>query len=568
MNSTQQPGRMPASPGKDENYKDKDEGSAATVGAQPATGDDDWDDEPPVHTASTVTATLFVPVNPEAVAVSGTDREGQPASSGGAGQHAAGQSDSSTDGTLVHPAIQAGAVASATAAAAAALGRHDAAPAPTKVGTDMAGPAASFMPVNASGTGAGQAVPGAGAASADLAGGGSSGASSAASGISGTGAHPAAEGKPGDASVPKTRRQSEGAPAPVVPDFCNAGVAMRTAVIAHLGLLAVLCTQSQSWASGGIGGWSYLFMAFEGSLLINMVCLCLMRKFLNGQPQKIQWVLGAAIPAVLTMLYSAVVLLPAKDAWLLSHGAVADGAVYTVWSVLAHGVAASLFAVAFFIYFRLRARAMAPSFSEARLQALQARIRPHFLFNSLNTVLGLIRTDPKRAESTLENLADLFRVFMRDARELVPLDDEVITCKEYLAIEKLRLAPRLAVTWNIDEMPGDALLPSLLLQPLLENAVHHGIEPRTDEGMLNISIRLVGERVRVEVDNPISATVASRPGNQMALSNVRERLMLLYDTEAELRTGPQGDRYHVLLEFPYRKERRRRDVRRHFNPDR
>ncbi|MDO4683814.1 MAG: histidine kinase [Lautropia sp.] len=567
----QQPARTEASPGKDENYKDKDEGAAATVEAQPATGDDDWDDEPPVHTTSTVTATLFVPVNPEAVAVSGTDRAGT--SSGGAGQHASGQSGSSTDGTLVHPAIQAGAVASATAAAAAALSRHDATQASVKAGkagTDRAGSAGTFMPVTGSGTGAGQAVPGVGAgpATASMAGGSSSAASPAASGVSGAGTQPAPEGKPGDAAVARTRRQSEGAPAPVVPDFCNAGVAMRTAVIAHLGLVAVLCTQSQSWASGGIGGWSYLFMAFEGSLLINMVCLCLMRKFLNGQQQKIQWVLGAAIPAVLTMLYSAFVLLPAKDAWLLRHDAVADGAVYTIWSVLAHGVAASLFAVAFFIYFRLRARAMAPSFSEARLQALQARIRPHFLFNSLNTVLGLIRTDPKRAESTLENLADLFRVFMRDARELVPLDDEVITCKEYLAIEKLRLAPRLAVTWNIDEMPGDALLPSLLLQPLLENAVHHGIEPRTDEGMLNISIRLVGERVRVEVDNPVSATVASRPGNQMALSNVRERLMLLYDTEAELRTGPQGDRYHVLLEFPYRKERRRRDVRRHFNPDR
>jgi len=219
-------------------------------------------------------------------------------------------------------------------------------------------------------------------------------------------------------------------------------------------------------------------------------------------------------------------------------------------------------------YFRLRGRAYAPSFSEARLQALQARIRPHFLFNSLNTVLGLIRSNPKLAESTLENLADLFRVFMRDAREMVPLDDEVVTCKEYLAIEKLRLAPRLDVGWKIAGWPGEALVPPLLLQPLLENAVHHGIEPRTETGVLNICITLVGERVRVEIDNPISTTVASRPGNQMALSNVRERLMLLYDMAAELRTGPQGDRYQVLLEFPYRKERRRRDVRRHFNPDR
>ncbi|MDO5101375.1 MAG: histidine kinase [Lautropia sp.] len=560
MNSTQQPVRPQAGSGQEENYKDKDGDDLGLAESVSRQTDDDWDDEPPSPGAGTVTATLFVPVkadegeappeaaglsqgaagqsaatqvseqapapvfvpvNPSAVGMSPAGGAGLMSSgpAGGAGE----QPSASADASLVHPAIPAGAVASATAAAVVASSTRPA--------------------EGAAGSGA----------SANL--------------TAGAETKPV-DGKPGEANVARTRRQSEGAPAPVVPDFCNAGVAMRTAVIAHLGLIAVLCTQSQSWASGGIGGWSYLFTAFEGSLLINMACLCLMRKFLNGQPQKIQWVLGAAIPAVLTMLFSALVLLPAKGAWLERQGAVADGAVYTAWSVVAHGVAAGMFAVAFFIYFRLRARAMAPSFSEARLQALQARIRPHFLFNSLNTVLGLIRTDPKRAESTLENLADLFRVFMRDARELVPLEDEVITCKEYLAIEKLRLAPRLAVTWNIDDMPGDALLPSLLLQPLLENAVHHGIEPRTDEGVLNISIRLVGERVRVEVDNPISTTVASRPGNQMALSNVRERLMLLYDTEAELRTGPQGDRYHVLLEFPYRKERRRRDVRRHFNPDR
>src|SRR5690606_15432270 len=123
---------------------------------------------------------------------------------------------------------------------------------------------------------------------------------------------------------------------------------------------------------------------------------------------------------------------------------------------------------------------------EGRLQALQARIRPHFLFNSLNTVLGLMRSDARQAERTLENLADLFRVFMKDSRELVPLDDEVLLCKEYLTIEKLRLTDRLNVRWRLGAMPGDALLPSLLLQPLVENAVHHGIEPRTSPGEVQI----------------------------------------------------------------------------------
>jgi two-component system sensor histidine kinase AlgZ len=219
-------------------------------------------------------------------------------------------------------------------------------------------------------------------------------------------------------------------------------------------------------------------------------------------------------------------------------------------------------------FFRLRALSFSPSLAEARLQALQARIRPHFLFNSLNTVLGLMRGDPRRAENTLENLADLFRVFMRDTRELVPMDEEVVTCKQYLAIEQLRLGERLCVTWVLDQMPGDALLPGLLLQPLVENAVHHGIEPRSEPGEIRIVITRPGERVRVEILNPAEEQQPMRRGNQMALSNIRERLMLLYDMEAELKTTEEDGQFRLLLELPYRKERRRRDDRRHFDPDR
>ena len=129
-------------------------------------------------------------------------------------------------------------------------------------------------------------------------------------------------------------------------------------------------------------------------------------------------------------------------------------------------------------YFQLRAKALSPAIAEARLQALQARIRPHFLFNSINAVLSLIRSEPKRAETALEDMADLFRVLMRDNRELAPLADEVELCRQYLALEQLRLGDRLQVEWHVKNMPGDALVPPLVLQPLLENAVYHGIEPR------------------------------------------------------------------------------------------
>jgi two-component system sensor histidine kinase AlgZ len=364
---------------------------------------------------------------------------------------------------------------------------------------------------------------------------------------------------PASAPAPaRARRQSEGGQAPIIPDTCNLGIVLRTLV--PLNVIAALAAMTAgSGPADAAGRFLALAVLLEPVALASLVALCAARKVVNGMALPVQWGVAVGVPAALTLAAALVVQRFQEPE--LSAGAVA-------WWVVARTAVAAVVAWGFIEFFRLRARAYSPSFSEARLQALQARIRPHFLFNSLNTVLGLMRSDPRRAEATLENLADLFRVFMRDARELVPLDDEVVTCKEYLAIEQLRLGERLQVVWQLDSMPGDALLPSLLLQPLIENAVHHGIEPNTETGTIEITVSRPGERVRVEIVNPLSPTPPVRPGNQMALSNVRERLMLLYDMEAELKTGVDRDRFRLQLEFPYRKERRRRDVRRYFDPDR
>lgn len=300
-----------------------------------------------------------------------------------------------------------------------------------------------------------------------------------------------------------------------------------------------------------------ILMVLEPAVLVSLATLCALRRRVNGLARPVQWAVGLGVPALVTLLISllsASVLIPET------------GPLATAFWAGVRGLTACALAALAIEFFRLRALSFSPSLSEARLQALQARIRPHFLFNSLNTVLGLMRGDPRRAEYTLENLADLFRVFMRDTRELVPLDEEVVTCQQYLAIEQLRLGDRLQVQWQVEQMPGDALLPSLLLQPLIENAVHHGIEPREVPGEVVIAITRPGDRVRVEIVNPASEGAPVRPGNQMALSNVRERLMLLYDMEAELKTLVEEEQFRLVLEFPYRKERRRRDVRRHFNP--
>jgi len=348
---------------------------------------------------------------------------------------------------------------------------------------------------------------------------------------------------------------TDGADFPVLPDCCNLGTMVRVLVPLNLGvvLLAWLLPAS------GAAYWPMLETALrvDAVAAASLLVLCPLRRVVNGAARPMQWVAGLGVPALLTVVVGLASTEPPGPAAV-------DLVAWLVPRVLL------TMAVAWMLieYLRLRLLSLQPSQAEGRLQALQARIRPHFLFNSLNTVLGLMRSDPRKAERTLENLADLFRVFMKDSRELVPLDDEVLLCKEYLTIEKLRLAERLAVHWELDGMPGDALLPSLLLQPLIENAVHHGIEPNREPGEIRVAIAKTGDRVRVEIANPLPDAPPTRPGNHMALSNVRERLDLTFDVEGQLETTTADGQFRVIVHFPYRKERRRRDARRSFDPDR
>ncbi|MCL4762378.1 MAG: histidine kinase, partial [Burkholderiales bacterium] len=204
-------------------------------------------------------------------------------------------------------------------------------------------------------------------------------------------------------------------------------------------------------------------------------------------------------------------------------------------------------------YFRLRARALSPAIAEARLQALQARIRPHFLFNAINGVLSLVRSDPRRAEDALHDMADLFRVLMRDNRDLAPLADEVELCRQYLELEKLRLGERLVVDWNVKSMPEDALAPPLVLQPLLENAVYHGIEPCTTPGTISVNIFVSRGEVHAILRNPYREDGGRHHrGNKMAIANIRERLALHFDAEAALESRVLRDAYEVHIRMPYR----------------
>ncbi|MDD5298305.1 MAG: histidine kinase [Rhodocyclaceae bacterium] len=203
-------------------------------------------------------------------------------------------------------------------------------------------------------------------------------------------------------------------------------------------------------------------------------------------------------------------------------------------------------------YLSLRQKALSPALAEARLMALTARIRPHFLFNSLNGVLGILREDARRAETALEELSDLFRVLMADNRELVSLGQEMVLGQQYLDLERLRLGDRLVVNWGEGDCPADCLVPSLLLQPLLENAVYHGIEPSSEPGEILVRFSRLGSEIRVEISNPWHGEHAHGQGNRMALENVRERLMLFFDLEARLETEVKDGKFRLEIWLPYR----------------
>jgi two-component system sensor histidine kinase AlgZ len=206
------------------------------------------------------------------------------------------------------------------------------------------------------------------------------------------------------------------------------------------------------------------------------------------------------------------------------------------------------------IYFRLRSKVLSRALHDARLQVLRARIRPHFLFNCINTVLGVIRTQPRQAETALEDMADLFRAAMADAdvQNLVLLSHEIQLTKQYLALEQLRMGKRLQVEWQLHDVPDDALVPPLLLQPLLENAVYHGIEPLPQGGRISTRLRRTGDEIILVVENPCQLrNIEQHSGNHMALQNIRERLDLLFDVEARYQVEVSKDFYRAEIVLPY-----------------
>jgi two-component system sensor histidine kinase AlgZ len=337
------------------------------------------------------------------------------------------------------------------------------------------------------------------------------------------------------------RSINQNAYAGALPNFRNLGIMLRVLVIVNVAAAAAAIVKSPDLLSAW---WQFIESSalVEPLLILSLLVLAALSNVLRRIPY---WAAAMVVLAVELVLATALYL---AGRILLGDE---PSALERYWALVA------LTTFALLAYFHLRERALSPALSEARLQALQARIRPHFLFNSINAVLSLIRQEPKRAEVALEDMADLFRVLMADNRELTPLVREIELCRQYLGIEQLRLGERLRVDWQIDAFPRDALVPPLVLQPLLENAVYHGIEPRSEPGTISIHVYALRDELHAVLRNPYREANDHHAGNRMALANIRERLALHFDAEARLSVKASADAYEVRIVMPYVKERDR-----------
>lgn len=321
-----------------------------------------------------------------------------------------------------------------------------------------------------------------------------------------------------------------------LPDFRNLGVAARILVGVNLGAFVAAAIKSTTFQQL-VSEFLEIALVVEPVLIAALVVLSAASPWLV----KLPYMIGLATVSTVVLVLTGLVQLLRASVDAEPLGIVRAGA----FAMLATGLLAG--------YFHLRNRAFSPALAEARLQALQARIRPHFLFNTLNAVLSLVRKDARRAEGAIEDLAELYRMVMADAKNLTTLAREIDLTRQYLNLEQLRLGDRLVVDWRIAEAPRDALVPPLLLQPLVENAVYHGIEPGIGAGTIEIAIRRERDKLHVRLTNPYHPEHQHRQGNRIALANIRERLALHFDVEGVLESGVKGSSYEIRMVMPYRR---------------
>ena len=328
----------------------------------------------------------------------------------------------------------------------------------------------------------------------------------------------------------------------LLPNFCQWRAMGGVATVSLLATALLLLGKP---ATPGLLQVLQLLLYGLGLGLFCALAVCLCRALLLRLSVRNGWLLAWLVVLVAAIAFSYTVGV-VSSVLGFGPGAQAHGR-FMLQSLLGAGIVS----VALFRYLFIRAQWEAEMLSEAeaRVQALQARIRPHFLFNSLNTIASLIHDNPDSAERATEDLAELFRAGMRRADELIPLADELDLARKYLDMEQRRLGERLQVDWSVSELPGQAAVLPMMLQPLLENAVGHGIAARADGGRLQVYGRAEGANLVITITNPLAAS-SPRPGAGMALDNIRARLALAHGGQASLITSQDQASFYAVLTVP------------------
>ncbi len=316
-------------------------------------------------------------------------------------------------------------------------------------------------------------------------------------------------------------------------DACHVGVVMRAVLGVEIAAAIEVLFYSTGWLDW-LTRLGVVTAAAFPAVLLWLVVACMLKRPLQRLDRAGQIAAGAALGA-LAGLYGcamvAIIGIVAAPPWLAS------------------ALAGALFATCLVMALVWRAAARLPARAAARLSELQSRIRPHFLFNTLNSAIALVRAEPAKAEAVLEDLSELFRSALEDRGDAVNLSHEIHLAKAYLAIEEVRFGQRLRVIWSLDADAATAKLPPLLLQPLVENAVKHGVEPSASGADVRVSTQKRGSMVVIKVSNTVPAGQGAR-GHGVALRNVRDRLRLLHDVQSDFRASYKDGLYQVRMEIP------------------
>jgi len=311
-------------------------------------------------------------------------------------------------------------------------------------------------------------------------------------------------------------------------------------------LLAVIFTlltiQSHSNAWQTLGLYS---ISLQSISLSSVGVLCLLRPSLAGLKDAYAGLISLIIILTATFIYSfvAVTFYYGLDFNLAERAQY----LFFIKNMVVSGVLGSV--VLRYFYLQQQYRKQIALESSARLEALQARIRPHFLFNSMNVIASLTQIDPKKAETAIEDLSDLIRATLDTTNELIPLETELENGKRYLSIESIRLGERLSVDWQISDEALPILVPPLSVQPLLENAVYHGIQMIPDGGVVKVKIEVKDQLLIIQVVNPKLAQ-SKHKGHGIALNNITQRLDVLFNGQASLERKNLGTEYQVTMKIP------------------